>query len=82
MRVVLDEPFALGIGEAEQQLLAFFLEGVGDVFEEDEPEADVLVFRRVHVPAHLVGGGPQGLLEAEVGGGAVVLGLFRLFGHN
>jgi hypothetical protein len=32
-----------------------FLEGVGDVFEEDEAEDDVLVFRRVHVVAQLVG---------------------------
>jgi hypothetical protein len=40
LRFVLDEPFALGIGEAEQQLLAFLLEGVGDVFQEDEAEAE------------------------------------------
>jgi hypothetical protein len=28
-------------GEAKQQLLAFFLEGVGDVFEEDETKASM-----------------------------------------
>ena len=36
-----------------------FLDGVGDVFEEDEAEDDVLVFRRVHVVAELVGGKPE-----------------------
>ena len=78
LRFVLDEPFALGIGEAEQQLLAFFLEGVGDVFQEDEAEADVLVFRGVHVPAHLVGGGPK--LGFKVEGGAV--GQFLRFSRS
>ena len=46
-----------------------FLEGVGDVFEEDEAEDDVLVFRRVHVVAELVGGEPELGLEADGGGG-------------
>ena len=45
---------------------AAFLEGVGDVLEEDEAEDDVLVFGGVHVAAHLVGGLPQLLLEPEV----------------
>ena len=55
-----------------------FLEGVGDVFEEDQPEDDVLVFRRVHVVAQLVSGGPKLGLEAEVGGGVAFLaGRFR-----
>gem|GEM_PF-3122194 len=45
------------------------VEGVGDVFEEDEPEDHVLVFRRVHVVAELVGGEPELGLEAKVGGG-------------
>jgi len=54
------------------------LEGVGDVFEEDEAEDDVLVFRRVHVVAQLVGGEPELGLEAEVGGGIVLFaGCFR-----
>ncbi len=43
------------------------LEGVGDVFEEDEAEDDVFVVRGVHVAAELVGGLPESLLEAEVG---------------
>ena len=48
---------------------AVFLEGVGDVLQEDEAEDDVLVFRGVHVVAELVGGEPELGLEAEVGGG-------------
>ena len=59
---------------AGEELGAVFLEGVGDVFEEDEAEDDVLVFRRVHVVAQLVGGEPELGLEAEVGGGVVLLG--------
>ena len=42
------------------------LEGVGDVLEEDQPEGDVLVLARVHVPAHLVRRGPELLLEPEI----------------
>ncbi len=38
-----------------EELGAHFLEGVGDVFEEDEAEDDVLVFRGVHVVAEFVG---------------------------
>ena len=45
------------------------LKGIGDVFEEDEAEDDVLVFRRIHVVAELVGGQPQLCLGAEMGGG-------------
>ena len=36
-----------------------FVEGVGDVFEEDEAEDDVLVFRRVHVVTQLISGEPE-----------------------
>ena len=57
---------------ASDELGVVLLEGVGDVFEEDEAEDDVLVFRRVHVVAQLVGGEPELGLEAEVGGGTVV----------
>ncbi len=75
----------LGIGAgvvalAGDELGAVFLEGVGDVFEEDEAEDDVLVFRRVHVVAELVGGEPELGLEAEVGG-LFLLGRFFL-GHE
>jgi hypothetical protein len=52
-----------------EELGAVFLEGVGDVFEEDEAEDDVLVFRRVHVVAELVGGEPELGLEADGGRG-------------
>ena len=43
-----------------------FLEGIGNVLEEDEAEHDVLVLGGVHVPAELVGGSPELLLEAEI----------------
>ncbi len=60
---------------ARDELGVVLLEGVGDVFEEDQAEDDVLVFRRVHVVAELVGGEPELGFEAEVGGG--VFGAFR-----
>ena len=58
-----------------------FIEAVGDVLEEDQAEHDVLVFRRVHIVAQLVGGEPQLGLEAE--GGADRGGGFGFsrFGH-
>ena len=66
--------FILGIraGEvalARDELGVVVVEGVRDVFEEDEAEDDVLVFRRVHVVAQLVGGEPELGLEAGIGGG-------------
>lgn len=45
---------------------------IGDVLEEDQAQNHMLVFAGVHVAAHLVGRGPQFLLEAE--GRAVGLG--------
>src|SRR5205823_3826568 len=56
-----------------EQLRPVFLEGVGDVLEEDEAEDDVLVLGGVHRAAELVGGEPELLLEAE--GRPVVGGL-------
>jgi hypothetical protein len=53
------------------------LEGVGNVFEEDQAEDDVFVVGGVHVAAEFVRGLPEGLLEAEVG---AVLGLFVRIG--
>ena len=44
----------------------------GNALEEDEAENDVLVFRRVHVGAQLVGGEPKLGFEAEVGGEVVL----------
>jgi|ERR1022692_3814065 hypothetical protein len=63
---IFDKPFALGIRESEKQLLAFFLERVGNLFQKDQAEADVLVFRSVHVPAHFVGSRPQLGFKVEV----------------
>ena len=70
--------FVLGVGArvvalARDEFGAVFLEGVGDVLEEDEAEDDVLVFRRVHVVAELVRGQPQLGLETE--GGSRLLGI-------
>ena len=42
---------------------AALIEGVRDVLEEDEPQDDVLVLRRVHGAAQLVGGLPQCVLK-------------------
>ena len=47
---------------------AVFLKGVGNVFEEDEPEDNMLVFRRVHVVTELICGKPELGLEADGGG--------------
>ncbi len=63
----------LGIGALRAlglELGVAFLEGVGDVLEEDQAEDDVLVLGGVHVVAQRVGGGPELRLEAD--GGAVV----------
>ena len=57
----------LGNGHGSRFILG--LTPLGDVFQEDKAEVDVLVFRGVHVPAHLVGSGPK--LGFEVEGGAV-----------
>ena len=69
--------FGIGAGVvafASEQRRVVFLEGIGDVFEEDEAEDDVLVFGRVHVAAQLVGGEPELGLEAEIGGRVVLRG--------
>ena len=52
----------------------FFEERIGNVFEEDEAEDDVLVLGRVHVVAHGIGRGPELGFETEIGAGVVVLG--------
>jgi hypothetical protein len=41
---------------------------IGDVLQKDQAENDVLVFRRVHVAAQLVGSEPELGFEADVGG--------------
>lgn len=48
------------------QLGPLGLEGVGDVFQEDEPEGDVLVFRRLQIAAQLVRRPEQIRREAEI----------------
>lgn len=68
-----------------EELGAVFLEGVGDVFEEDEAEDDVLILSRVHVVAEHVGGEPELGLEATGGGAGVFSGRrggFSAGGHG
>jgi hypothetical protein len=48
-------------------------EGIRDVFEEDQPEDDVLVLGCVHVAAQRIGGLPELIFETEVRGGVAVL---------
>ena len=57
-----DEVFLLRVGE---RLPAPFLEAVGNIFEKDEAERDVLVFRGVHVTAQLVRRRPERRLEGQ-----------------
>ena len=58
----------LGLGVVvDGQPVVHLHERIGDVLEEDQPEHDVLVLRRVHGAAQLVGCGPQLVLEAEIG---------------
>ncbi len=68
-RLVFDKPFALGIRKTEKQLFTLFLERVGDVLEENEAEADMLVLRGVYVTAHLVGCSPESGSEVEARAG-------------
>ena len=52
----------LGVGAARllrHELRVLFLEGVGDVFEEDQAEDDVLVFGRVHAAPQRIGHLPE-----------------------
>ena len=55
------------------KLLVALVELVGDVLEEDEPEHDVLVLGGIDVAAQLVGGAPDLLLEANLGGVVLLL---------
>ena len=48
------------------ELGVVLIEAVGDVFEEDESEDDVLVLRRVHVVAQLIGGEPELSLKTNI----------------
>ena len=60
---------AFVVALALDELGVVFVEGVGDVFEEDEAEDNMLVFGRVHVVAKLVGGKPELGFKADVGSG-------------
>lgn len=71
----------LGVGpgvvaRAGLQLGVMLLEGIGNVFEEDEAQHDVLVLGGIDVFAELVGGFPELLFERLFGN------LFLLFGHG
>ena len=57
------------IALACDQFGVMLFEGARDVFEEDETEHYMLILRRVHVVAELVGSQPELGLEAETGGG-------------
>jgi hypothetical protein len=68
--------FRIGPGFVKQRGV-FLFECVGDVFQEDEAENDVLVFGRVHVAAQLIRSEPELRFEAEIGGG-----VFRAAGSS
>ena len=64
-------PKSSGVTFASQELGAVFLKAVGNIFQENEAEDDVLVFSRLHVVAQLIGGEPELGLKPEIGTGAV-----------
>jgi hypothetical protein len=77
--------FSIGSGVitfASEQLGVMLFEAVGNVFEEDRPEDDVLVLRRIHVAAQLVGSEPELGLEADVGGGVTLRRFRTRTGHE
>ena len=49
-----------------QQRFALSLESVGDVFEEDQTEGNMLVIGRLHVAPELVGRGPELCFKPEL----------------
>lgn len=68
---VVREVFVLvlrGLWVFSQQFGVAGLKGVGNVLEEDQAQADVLVVARIHVPAQLVGGLEQFGFGAQLGG--------------
>ena len=50
------------------KLAVLFLEAVGDVFEENQPQHHIFVFRGVHIPAQYARGVPYLFFKADVGG--------------
>src|SRR5680860_53152 len=75
-----DVVFAARVCDQGLEPLTTLLEGVGDVFDEEEPEDHVLVFGGVHVAAEEIGGLPELGLEAESGAVLGLLGLLVLGG--
>jgi hypothetical protein len=59
----IQEVIVAGIGKLAREFSAAGLEGVGNVFDEDEAKDNVLVFGSVHIGAQLVGGGPECFLD-------------------
>ena len=60
------------ITKAPRQLIPPRLKGVGDVFEKNQAEHQVLVFGSVNIGAQLVGGGPEGFFDVVDGHGVWV----------
>ena len=54
------------IAFARDELLVHLLEGIGDVLQEDQPQHNMLILRRVHIGPQLVSSKPQLRLEAKV----------------
>lgn len=72
---LVDQEFALGtrfvlvfggLWVLDQQFGMAGLEGVGDVFQEDQPQGDMLVVARLHVASELVGGFEQLGLKTQL----------------
>ncbi len=61
-----DEKLTVRVGEFPLQLVEAFIEGVGDVLEEDEAEDDMLVFSGIHVRPQLVGSRPECFVQVLV----------------
>jgi hypothetical protein len=71
------------LGLLGQQRGVLLLEGVGDVLQEQQAEADVLVLGGVHAAAQGIGHLPELGFVADVGGGrALRLGHFLARGHR
>ena len=56
----------LRIGEAGPQFGAALVKGIGDLFQKNETENDVLVLRRIHGRTQLIGRRPERSLEFVV----------------
>ena len=71
--LVFEKPFGVGIGEIENELLAASLEGIGNVFDENEAENEMFIFGGVEIDAEFIGGLPEnalvGLGKHELGNG-------------